>query len=234
MAKGGKQRMSSAGRGVPRKMSERKEQPSNSRREPDEKIQVAVRPGESDGLALARIQIGPELNAAHTVQKAMKRDFPDREYVHMVKALFDRCDQVAKGSTAPAEAALVSQASVLDAVFNDLMRLGYRNFDNFAVAERLMRLALKAQSQSRSTWETLSAIKNPPVVYARQANIAHGHQQVNNGVAEDVRTREATSQPSKLLEQNDGEQLDPGTPDAAGRSNTPLETVGAVNRPEDS
>lgn len=28
-------------------------------------------------------------------------------------------------------------------------------------AERYMRLALKAQAQSRSTWETLAAIKNP-------------------------------------------------------------------------
>jgi hypothetical protein len=36
------------------------------------------------------------------------------------------------------------------------------------------RLALKAQSQCRATIETLAAIKNPPVVVARQANIAQG------------------------------------------------------------
>ena len=42
------------------------------------------------------------------------------------------------------------------------------------------KLALKAQSQCRATLETLAAIKNPPVIFVKQAN---GHQQVNNGVA---------------------------------------------------
>jgi hypothetical protein len=46
-----------------------------------------------------------------------------------------------------------------------------------------MRLALKAQGQCRATLETLAAIKNPPVVFAKQRNISHGHQQVNNGAA---------------------------------------------------
>jgi len=50
--------------------------------------------------------------------------------------------------------------------------------------ETYLRLALKAQAQSRATLETLAAIKNPPVVFARQANINHGgQQQVNNGTA---------------------------------------------------
>jgi len=43
-----------------------------------------------------------------------------------------------------------------------------------------MRLALKAQAQCARTVEILAAIKNPPIVYAKQANIAHGHQQINN------------------------------------------------------
>jgi hypothetical protein len=44
-----------------------------------------------------------------------------------------------------------------------------------------MRLALKAQSQCRATLETLATVKNPPVLFAKQANIANGPQQVNNG-----------------------------------------------------
>jgi hypothetical protein len=42
-----------------------------------------------------------------------------------------------------------------------------------------MRLALKAQSQCRATLETLAQIKNPPVVLARQANIAQGRPSVS-------------------------------------------------------
>jgi hypothetical protein len=51
------------------------------------------------------------------------------------------------------------------------------------VAETYLRLALKAQSQSRASIESLAQIKNPPVVYARQANFANGPQRVNSGVA---------------------------------------------------
>jgi hypothetical protein len=46
--------------------------------------------------------------------------------------------------------------------------------------ETYLRLALKAQSQCRATLETLAAIRNPqPVAFVRQANIAHGPQQLN-------------------------------------------------------
>ena len=82
--------------------------------------------------------------------------------------------------------------------------------------------ALKAQSQCRATLETLAAIKNPaPVAFVRQANIAHGPQQVNNGpqpAADGVsRARESEIPPNKLLEHQHGERLDLGTVQASGR-----------------
>jgi len=52
----------------------------------------------------------------------------------------------------------------------------------FANYEVHMRLALEAQNQCRMTLETLATIKNPPTVFARQANIAHRPQQVNNAM----------------------------------------------------
>jgi hypothetical protein len=91
-----------------------------------------------------------------------------------------------------------------------------------------MRLALKAQSQSRATVETLAAIKNPPVVYARQANFAAGHQQVNNGVQASG-AREIESPPTKLLEADHGERMDTGTTSAARGANQAMETVGALD-----
>jgi hypothetical protein len=64
---------------------------------------------------------------------------------------------------------------------------------------------MKAQSQCRATLETLAAIKAGPVVIARQANIAHGPQQVNNGVAANnaqtpARAEQLESAKSELLE----------------------------------
>lgn len=49
--------------------------------------------------------------------------------------------------------------------------------------ESFFAMAMKAQNQCRMTLEALAAMKNPPVIFAKQANIAHGHQQVNNGTA---------------------------------------------------
>jgi hypothetical protein len=66
-----------------------------------------------------------------------------------------------------------------------------------------MRYGLRAQAQCRATLETLAAIKNPPTVFARQANIANGPQQVNNtallGDGSRVRAISDVS-PTELLE----------------------------------
>jgi hypothetical protein len=90
-----------------------------------------------------------------------------------------------------------------------------------------MRVALKAQAQCRATLETLAAIKNPPLVYAKQANVTTGPQQINNGT---MRTGENQIQPSKLLEAEHGNYLDTGAQTAPARVDSDLETVGAVNR----
>ncbi len=105
-------------------------------------------------------------------------------------------------------------------------------------AEIYMRLALKAQSQCRATLETLAAIKNPaPVTFVKQANVAHGPQQVNNGPqppAEASRARETENQRSKLLEQQNGKRLDGGTMHAAVGADTELAAVGEVHGTENA
>jgi|WetSurMetagenome_2_1015567.scaffolds.fasta_scaffold32360_3 hypothetical protein len=78
---------------------------------------------------------------------------------------------------------LAAQAAALNAMFRELARRASLNMGEYLDAsERYMRLALKAQGQCRATLEMLAAMKNPPVVFARQANINNGGQQrVNNG-----------------------------------------------------
>jgi hypothetical protein len=88
--------------------------------------------------------------------------------------------------------------------------------------DRFTRLALKAQSQCRATCETLAVIKNPPVS-ARQANITHGPQQVNNGVPL-ARAENQQSEPNKLLEMPD-EQLELRAASATSGSDQALATV---------
>jgi hypothetical protein len=109
--------------------------------------------------------------------------------------------------------------------------------EHLDATDRYMRLALKAQSQCRATLETLAAIKNPPTVFARQANIAQGPQQVNNtvsligGDAQPLaRAGNQESEPNKLLEAH-GERLDLGATSTAGAGDQALAAVGARHRP---
>jgi len=96
-----------------------------------------------------------------------------------------------------------------------------------------MQVALEAQSQSLMTVATLAAMKNPPVVFAKQANIASGHQQVNNlpGTTPPLaRAEETHAAPSKLLEEHDVERLDSRAQGAPGGIHKNLAAVGAVDR----
>jgi hypothetical protein len=77
----------------------------------------------------------------------------------------------------------MGQVTALNVMFGELSRRAAANMGEYLqTSELYLRMAFKAQNQCRMTLETLSNIKNPPVVYAKQANIANGPQQVNNGI----------------------------------------------------
>src|ERR1700687_2178105 len=121
--------------------------------------------------------------------------------------LADKVEAVHRGNLRDAEALLMAQAVGLNSVYTELVLFAKKNLgDHFDAAERLLRLGLKAQGQCRATLEKLATIKNPPTVFARQANIAQGPQQVNNtvslasGDAQPLaRAGNQESEPNKLL-----------------------------------
>src|SRR3546814_10396254 len=91
--------------------------------------------------------------------------------------------------------------------------------------EQYMRLALKAQSQARTTIETLAEVKNPKAVaFMKQANIAN-NQQVNNGDSAEVvpETRAGTKERphTKLLEGTNVTRHDARTKGQADTSTQP-------------
>lgn len=114
-------------------------------------------------------------------------------------------DEAVAGDLGRTERMLAVQLLTLDALFNNLAQRAGRQQD-LRSTEVLMRLALKAQAQSRATAETLSVMKNP-TPFIGQANIAHGHQQINNAPVTPP-ARRKKSQQNKLLETPNGSDLD--------------------------
>jgi hypothetical protein len=141
-------------------------------------------------------------------------------------------DQVSGGNLQPVEKMLVYQAITLDAIFNNLAQKAHRA-EYMKNMEIYLRLAMKAQSQSRAAIEAIGLLKNP-APYIRQANIASGHQQVNNGMYATTQSHthaeNVTSSPNKLLEGQQDERLDISKAKTPGRTNKELETVGAIDR----
>ena len=144
---------------------------------------------------------------------------------------FQSKQQVRDGDLTRTEGILTIQAHTLDVIFNNLARWAALNMgEHLGAAETYLRLALKAQSQCRSTLETLAEIKNPrPVAFVKQANISNGPQQVNNGsqaASLPPAHGKIENQQNKLLEGEHGTRMDSGTASAASGANQDLETVG--------
>ena len=109
---------------------------------------------------------------------------------------------------------LISQATALQTIFTSLARKAHSQTYQKHY-EAFLGLALKAQAQSRATITALVDLKYPrQATYVKQANIAHGAQQVNNG-ATDTKVRDNQSlthaienqnTQNKLLEANDGQE----------------------------
>lgn len=131
------------------------------------------------------------------------------------------------------EAMLTSQAIALDAVFSMLASRAHSTLEKGAIdrAEKYLRLAMKAQSQSRATVETLANMKAPKgVAFVAQANIAHGHQQVNNQPSEILAQGKSEFVPNKLLTEANHEPVDARGQSKAKGNNQPVETLGKIHR----
>lgn len=200
---------------------------------------VATSETEMDN-AIARKLTRPEVGSAAVIEAWSQGG---HDVNALVAELTAQVEAVNSGDLSRAEGMLISQAHTLDALFVNLARRAM-NTTNPSIWEAYMRMGLKAQSQCRSTLEALANLKNPPVVYAKQANFANGPQQVNNGMSQGFKTDmhahahtgNMETMQSKLLEEkpHGSTHLDARTTPAAARSNSTMEALEGVNRTQDA
>jgi hypothetical protein len=209
--------------GIPKSTSK----PTASYKNAAVSVTVSTADDKAFAEAIARKLTMPEVSAAGVIEVWQKDTHDVNE---LVTELTRQTDAVNGGDLTRAGAMLVSQAHALDNIFSNLARRAV-NQQYLKQWETYMRMAMKAQNQCRMTLETLATIKNPPTVFARQANINNGgQQQVNNGTAPQgtSRAQEDEPEPNKLLEVTDGKRVDTGTQGPAGRVNQDMATVGAL------
>ena len=101
---------------------------------------TALRPTVQAGIAIAEFNTGSDL-----------------ELKALIGALTEQTSKVKEGDLRRSEAMLTAQAHTLDAIFNILASraINSKYMDNL---DRYLKLALRAQSQSRATWVALATI----------------------------------------------------------------------------
>ena len=162
---------------------------------------------------LARNVLSPSIGAAVIAHSYSVHG--DVDIAELYEQIAGHCQSAHDGNLKRAESMLTAQAHSLDAIFTNLARRASLNL-----------------GQCRATLETLATIKNPPVVFAKQANIAHGHQQVNNNAAPPLPHAEQNPKPqTELLEHDHGQRLDTGATAAASGSHQAVEAVATIHRP---
>ena len=196
-----------------------------------------LKPGQTPDAAVAAMMVdGLLMNTVTAV--AFTKTLGTVDLTESVAALVAEIRRVQGGDLGGPEALLLAQAVALTSMFTQLASQTSL-MTLVDQIDRFTRLALKAQSQCRATLETLALIKSPTTVSTRQANIAHGPQQVNNGPIQmgappaEARARgNPKSVPNELLE-TDGERLDLRATRPAGAGDSPLAPVDAIDRPAD-
>ena len=152
---------------------------------------------------------------AHVVSAAAseafaKDVFPGFDVHELIDELSDKMDSIKGGSLNELEEMLFGQSHTLQTIFICLVRRASieKNPKNY---QSYMNTALRAQNQSRTTIQALVEIKKPKqIAFVTQANISHGHMQVNNNASSvKLKTEEILNQQNELLKDDyDFEKMD--------------------------
>jgi hypothetical protein len=147
----------------------------------------------------------------------------DFSFQSNMQVLEKTIQQIQSGDLSKIEEMYISQAIALEVMFASLARRAKAQ-DKLLQYETHMRLALKAQNQCRATLQALVQLKQPNnTQFIKQANIAQGHQQVNNFAEKNITPQ------NELLRSEDA-KLDSGGKAAPERVNTTLEALDEVDR----
>lgn len=188
---------------------------------------------------LAPLVNSPEVRAASAIRRFAKPELGEIDLMALIGDLKTQSTKVNASDMSRVESILVNQAHTLDVMFSELARRAHIQMgERIEAMEVYLRMAFKAQNQSRATLQTLAELKFPrQATFVKQANIANGPQQVNNDVARPADQSspaiEKQIEPNKQLVRKvtDGrENLDFGAAQSPGASDKKLAALEPINR----
>lgn len=101
------------------------------------------------------------------------------EWKHVQDTYLAECAKARAGDLGTTSNMLTAQALTLDAVFTEMLSRATSNIGKYPDAmERYMRLAMKAQAQSRATLEALAKLHQPREQVVRHVHVYEGGQAV--------------------------------------------------------
>ena len=189
----------------------------------------------------ARMALSASLNGAAVIEAYQGNVMgKDVDMNVMIDRLRETFVEVKGGDLHTMEAMLISQATALQTIFVSLARRASTQ-ERLPQYQAFLGLALKAQTQSRATISALVDLKYPrQATFVKQANIANGPQQVNNGTPGNsaqyaqahAHAEKSAPEQNKLLEADHGEprqRMDTRAAQKAERGYQAVETVESVH-----
>jgi putative sterol carrier protein len=197
-----------------------------------EKDALAKQDKQAESTNYAKVNLSASCMSAVLSDAYSEKLFPKIDLTDAIDCLKDKIKGITDGDMQPIEAMLIGQAQALQTMF---VYLGKQAVQKSSLQQytAFMNMALKAQAQSRATIQALTELKYPKqATFVKQANIANGNQQVNNGslptsthAPAHAPARAIENQPNELLEAQHNEWLDNGKTTTPSATNQTMATV---------
>ena len=186
-------------------------------------IELTQGKNQTKKLALAEFKSKSEFLSTAVIESFNVGLGDDFDFQSNMRVLGKTIREIQSGDLSKIEEMYISQAVALEAMFASLARRA-KVQDKLLQYDTHMRLALKAQNQSRATLQALVQLKQPSnTQFIKQANIAQGHQQVNNLAEKNIT-------PQNELLKDRYAHLDTRTTPTPKGIDTALEALDKVNR----
>ena len=196
-------------------------------------INFPYKEGESLEKLATEYMLDPKALGALVVEGTTGSVSSQIEFEYAKGVIEKNLQEIKKGDLSNLEEMLYSQAVALNMMFTSLSKRAVIQ-TNVDVKAVLTNLCFKAQNQSRNTIQTLINLKQPnQTAFIKQANISHGHQQINNGECKPS-PENFQNKSNELLEVQDGKWLDRGEKAKTEGIDTRLEALGEVHRGKDT